>query len=166
MMTSRQSGFPIGGEGNSQTTHGYIVVECSVQLMSDFYCRLFRGGVGMVGRGWWGGRGGLTINTYSTYKGTLTLFGICCVSQWLGIFRFYKIGSGNALLRSGNKPYIETMLPITINLSSPALKQVWKTCLNWSQDSNKNDNMAPKHSKTQQLCIFLDYDVIFKHNTG
>ena len=28
MMTSRQSGFPIGGEGNSQTTHGYIVVEC------------------------------------------------------------------------------------------------------------------------------------------
>ena len=27
MMTSRQSGFPIGGEGNSQTTHGYIVVE-------------------------------------------------------------------------------------------------------------------------------------------
>ena len=28
MMTSRQSGSPIGGEGNSQTTHGSIVVEC------------------------------------------------------------------------------------------------------------------------------------------
>ena len=27
MMTSWQSWFPIGGEGNSQTTHGYIVVE-------------------------------------------------------------------------------------------------------------------------------------------
>ena len=28
MMTSRQSASPIGGEGNSQTTHGSIVVEC------------------------------------------------------------------------------------------------------------------------------------------
>ena len=28
MMTSWQSGFPIGGEGNSQTTHTYILVEC------------------------------------------------------------------------------------------------------------------------------------------
>ena len=27
MMTSQQSGSPIGGEGNSQTTHGSIVVE-------------------------------------------------------------------------------------------------------------------------------------------
>ena len=27
IMTSRQSGLPIGGEGNSQTTHGSIVVE-------------------------------------------------------------------------------------------------------------------------------------------
>ena len=31
MMTSRQSGFPTGGEGNSQTTHGYIVVECTIR---------------------------------------------------------------------------------------------------------------------------------------
>ena len=28
LMTSRRSGSPIGGEGNSQTTHGSIVVEC------------------------------------------------------------------------------------------------------------------------------------------
>ena len=27
MMTSRQSVFPIGGEGISETTHGYILVE-------------------------------------------------------------------------------------------------------------------------------------------
>ena len=31
MMTSRQSEFPIGGEGNTQTTHGYIAVECQIQ---------------------------------------------------------------------------------------------------------------------------------------
>ena len=31
MMTSQQSGSSIGGEVNSQTTHGSIVVECQLK---------------------------------------------------------------------------------------------------------------------------------------
>ena len=30
MMTSRQLGSPIGGEGDSQATSGYIVIECNI----------------------------------------------------------------------------------------------------------------------------------------
>ena len=35
MMTSRHSGPPIGGEGNFQTTHGSIVVECDATSKHD-----------------------------------------------------------------------------------------------------------------------------------
>ena len=41
MMTSWQSGSPIGGEGNTQTTHGSIVVELIINTMISVSYSIF-----------------------------------------------------------------------------------------------------------------------------